>query len=175
MAYLNDTEKRLLFSALSREKEICKQVDKECCREPYEDTLESVVKGLEKKFHYNRFEKEIRAKVINEFFEELQKYQDDDMWLRLKMSSIYEIAEQMKGEYEQSESGFVNELIDFLEENIHAEKQIAEDGGSREEVVAHMYAARQFDTLKGWIESRAKKSNQDWKDSMLNKFDGREV
>lgn len=71
MAYLNDTEKRLLFSALSREKEICKQVDKECCREPYEDTLELVVKGLEKKFHYNRFEKEIRAKAIDEFAEEL--------------------------------------------------------------------------------------------------------
>lgn len=42
-------------------------------------------------------EAEIRAKAIDEFFEELQKYEDDDMWLRLKMSSIYEIAEQLKG------------------------------------------------------------------------------
>lgn len=41
-------------------------------------------------------DRELRAKVIDEFFEELQKYEDDDMWLRLKMSSIYEIAEQMK-------------------------------------------------------------------------------
>lgn len=67
MAYLTDKEKRLLFSALSREKKICKQVDKECCREAYEDTLESVVKKLEKKFYYDRFEKEIRAKAIDEF------------------------------------------------------------------------------------------------------------
>ena len=67
MAYLNDTEKRLLFSALSREKEVCKQVDKDFFREPYETTLETVVKGLEKKFYYDRFEKEIRAKAIDEF------------------------------------------------------------------------------------------------------------
>ena len=41
---------------------------------------------------------EIRNQAIDEFFEQLQKYEDDDMWLRLKMSSIYEIAERMKGE-----------------------------------------------------------------------------
>ena len=40
--------------------------------------------------------KEIRAKAIDEFFEELQKYEEDDMWLRLKMSSVYKIAEQLK-------------------------------------------------------------------------------
>ena len=96
MAYLTDNEKRLLFSALTREKKVCVEVDKECCREAYEDTLESVVKNLEKKFYYDRFEKEIRAKAIDDFFQELQKYEEDDMWLRLKMSSIYEIAEQLK-------------------------------------------------------------------------------
>ena len=37
------------------------------------------------------------ARAIDDFFEELQKYEDDDMWLRLKMSSIYEIAEEMRG------------------------------------------------------------------------------
>ena len=67
MAYLTDKEKRLLFSALTREKKVCVEVDKECCREAYEDTLESVVKNLEKKFYYDRFEKEIRAKAIDEF------------------------------------------------------------------------------------------------------------
>ena len=72
MAYLTDKEKRLLFSALSREKKICKQVDKECYREPYEDTLESVIKGLERKFYYDRFEKEIRNKAIDEFVERLK-------------------------------------------------------------------------------------------------------
>ena len=41
------------------------------------------------------FEAEIRAKAIDEFFDELQKYEYDD-WLKLKMSSIYEIAEQLK-------------------------------------------------------------------------------
>ena len=72
MAYLTDKEKRLLFSALSREKEVCKQVDKEFCREPYEQSLESVVKSLERKFYYDRFEKEIRAKAIEEFAEKLK-------------------------------------------------------------------------------------------------------
>ena len=67
MAYLTDKEKRLLFSALTREKKVCVEVDKECCREAYEDTLESVVKNLEKKFYYDRFEKEIRNKAIDEF------------------------------------------------------------------------------------------------------------
>lgn len=42
-------------------------------------------------------EAEIRAKAIDEFFDELQKYEEDD-WLKLKMSSIYEIAEYLKGE-----------------------------------------------------------------------------
>ena len=72
MAYLTDKEKRLLFSALSREKEVCKQVDKEFCREPYEQSLESVVKSLERKFYYDRFEKEIRATAIEEFAEKLK-------------------------------------------------------------------------------------------------------
>ena len=73
MAYLTDKEKRLLFSALTREKKVCIEVDKECCRENYEDTLESVVKNLERKFYYDRFEKEIRAKAINEFAERLEE------------------------------------------------------------------------------------------------------
>ena len=40
-------------------------------------------------------EAEIRNKAINEFFDELQKYEKDD-WLKLKMLSIYHIAEQLK-------------------------------------------------------------------------------
>lgn len=38
---------------------------------------------------------EIRNKAIDDFFDELQRYEDDD-WLKLKMSSIYQIAEQLK-------------------------------------------------------------------------------
>lgn len=84
VAYLTDKEKRLLFSALSREKEICKQVDKECCREPYEDTLESVVKELEKKFYYGRFEKEIRNIAIDEFAERLKAILKDMQILSMR-------------------------------------------------------------------------------------------
>ena len=49
------------------------------------------------KWNNRATEAEIRAKAIDEFFDELQKYEDDD-WLKLKMSSIYEIAEQLKEE-----------------------------------------------------------------------------
>ena len=44
----------------------------------------------------NQSQKEIRNKAIDDFFNELQKYEETDDWLRLKMSSIYEIAEQLK-------------------------------------------------------------------------------
>lgn len=97
MAYLTDKEKRLLFSALTREKKVCVEVDKECCREAYEDTLESVVKNLEKKFYYDRFEQEIRAKAIDEFAEKMRTKimcEIDDCADELEW--IEEIAEQMK-------------------------------------------------------------------------------
>lgn len=100
MSYLTDKEKRLLFSALSREKEVCKQVDKECCREPHEDTLESVVKSLERKFRYDRFEKEIRAKVIDEFAERLHGLEFDNEYgvnVVLTPKQIDEITEEMRG------------------------------------------------------------------------------
>lgn len=97
MAYLTDKEKRLLFSALSREKEICKQVDKECCREPYEKTLESVVESLERKFYYDRYEKEIRNKAIDEFAEALRMKCIEDTYNDVHLSQIFKIAEQLKG------------------------------------------------------------------------------
>lgn len=37
-----------------------------------------------------------RNKAIDDFFNELQKYEEADDWLRLKMTSIYEIAQQLK-------------------------------------------------------------------------------
>ena len=38
---LTDKEQRIFLAAMSREENICKQVDDECrdCREPYEDSL----------------------------------------------------------------------------------------------------------------------------------------
>lgn len=103
MAYLTDKEKRLLFSALTREKKVCVEVDKECCREAYEDTLESVVKNLEKKFYYDRFEKEIRAKAIDEFAETLRLKCLDSVYKEVGLHTILEIAEQLKaGEMNES-------------------------------------------------------------------------
>lgn len=97
MAYLTDKEKRLLLSALSREKEVCKQVDKDFYREPYETKLETIVKNLERKFYHNRFEREIRAKVIDEFAERMKRLNEEGEisvagWNRI----VDNIAEQMK-------------------------------------------------------------------------------
>lgn len=80
MAYLTDKEKRLLFSALTREKKVCIEVDKECCREPYEDKLETVVESLERKFYYDRYEKEIRVKAIDEFVNTLTQRLTDAIY-----------------------------------------------------------------------------------------------
>lgn len=98
MSYLTDKEKRLLFSALTREKKVCKQVDDECCREPYETSLESIVCGLERKFYYDRFERDIRNRAIDEFAKKIKEatYQ----WFRagtITVGTIDEIAEQLKG------------------------------------------------------------------------------
>lgn len=85
MGYLTHKEKSLLFSALTREEKVCKE-------NGFEE-LVPVVKSLERKFYYDRFEKEIRNKVIDEFTEKLKPllntYADT---VRLD-----EIAEQMKG------------------------------------------------------------------------------
>lgn len=72
--WLTDTEKRILLSAISREKKVCIQVDKESCREHYETSLESVCKSLEHKFMYDRLFKQIRAEVIEEFVSEIRKH-----------------------------------------------------------------------------------------------------
>lgn len=54
----------------------------------------------DKNKHYREtkhsYKQSIRNDAIYDFFKELQKYEDDDGWLRLKMSTIYEIAEQIK-------------------------------------------------------------------------------
>lgn len=69
MAYLNDTEKRLLLSALHREKGICKSIDE---RKSDGILLAPFVESLERKFYYDRFEKEIRNKAIDEFVKKLK-------------------------------------------------------------------------------------------------------
>ena len=113
MAYLTDKEKRLLFSALTREKKVCVEVDKECCREAYEDTLESVVKNLEKKFYYDRFEKEIRAKAIDEFLHNAETKICDRILqnqARLDFASGLSVANRILDEIaEQMKEGGINE------------------------------------------------------------------
>ena len=76
--WLTDKEKRILFSALTREKSVCIQVDKQCePREPYEQSLQSVCESLEHKFYYDRLfkqmEKQIRAEAIDDFLTEICK------------------------------------------------------------------------------------------------------
>ena len=74
MEWLSDKEKRILFSALTREKKVCVKVDKQCePREPYEQSLQSICESLEYKFYYDRLfkkmEKQIREDAINDCVE----------------------------------------------------------------------------------------------------------
>lgn len=68
---MTDTEKRLLFSALRREKEVCKKIDDTKVEDATCKMLVPVVESLERKFYYDRFEKTICEMVIDEFCEKL--------------------------------------------------------------------------------------------------------
>lgn len=59
MAYLTDTEKRLLFSALTREKEVCKKIDDGKIDDGTCKMLVPIIESLERKFYYDRFEQDI--------------------------------------------------------------------------------------------------------------------
>ena len=107
MAYLNDKEKRLLFSALSREKDVCKKMDEEG---PGKTLLEPIVEELERKFYYDKFEKEIRNKAIEEFSnllnaklselgdEPAYQHTGEDYYVGIcsAESAVWDIAEKMK-------------------------------------------------------------------------------
>lgn len=86
MGYLTHKEKSLLFSALTREEKVCKE-------NGFED-LVPVVKSLEGKFYYDRFEKDIRNNAIDEMVDGIREI--------LECNAIYNIdcistlAEQMK-------------------------------------------------------------------------------
>lgn len=58
MSYLTDEEKRILFSALAREKEICRKLDNDYPMSKIK--LVPIVESLERKFYYDRFEHDIR-------------------------------------------------------------------------------------------------------------------
>lgn len=65
---VSDKEKRILLSALAREKEVCVEVDKLC-------------DSLEYKFYYDRLfkqiEKQIRTEAIDECLEIVKSYRND--------------------------------------------------------------------------------------------------
>ena len=65
MAYLTEKEKCILFSAIQREENVCKE-------HGYDDLVQ-VCKRLTHLFSYNRFEKDIRNKAIDEFAERLKE------------------------------------------------------------------------------------------------------
>lgn len=73
MAYLTDTEKRLLFSALTREKEVCKKIDDSKVDDGTCKMLVPVVESLEHKFWYDRFEKKIYNKAIDDCIKVLDR------------------------------------------------------------------------------------------------------
>lgn len=68
MSYLTDGEKRILLSAIDREKRVCEQIDKEHPDAPA--PLMPVIKSLERKFMYDRFEKDIETQAKTKLIEE---------------------------------------------------------------------------------------------------------
>lgn len=46
---LTDKEQRIFLSAMSREEEVCKEVDAEMTREPYEDSLVRICHEIKRK------------------------------------------------------------------------------------------------------------------------------
>ena len=99
MAYLTDAEKRILFSALAREEKVCKTMDR--LEKPKGTPLVKIVESLRRKFYYDRFEKEIREKAIDEFIIRLEMHTQEN-WIDhqeygITWSDIEMIAEQLKG------------------------------------------------------------------------------
>ena len=64
--YIKDAEKRLLFSALTREKKICKKLYEESSSSSKTD-LVPIVESLENKFYYDKMIKQIRKDTVEEF------------------------------------------------------------------------------------------------------------
>lgn len=98
--WLTDIEKRILFSALSREKEVCIQVDAEF----NENVLTPVCNSLKNKFYYDRLfkqmEKEITSDVLSEFVKKLcvtlEEYQTG--FNMVSMANVYHFADKISKE-----------------------------------------------------------------------------
>lgn len=116
MAYLTDTEKRLLFAALTREKEICKKIDDDKIYDGTYQMLVPIIESLQRKFHHDRFEQDIyekaykdgqnkgfsdgefigRNKAIDEFAERLRLDCLDNCFHETHMFHILDIAKELK-------------------------------------------------------------------------------
>lgn len=46
---LTDKEQRIFLAAMAREEQVCKEIDMEMTREPYEDSLVSICREIERK------------------------------------------------------------------------------------------------------------------------------
>lgn len=88
MAYLTEKEKSILFSAIHREEKVCK--------EHGFDDLVKVCKRLTHLFSYNRFEKDIRKKAIDDFAERIKEH--TKVVGSTTCEDLDEIAKRMKGE-----------------------------------------------------------------------------
>ena len=100
MKWLTDKEKRILFSALTREKSVCIQVDKQCePREPHEQSLQSICESLEYKFYYDRLfrrmEKQIREEAINNCVEIVKFYRDSYDGIEWAIRDIEELKSKL--------------------------------------------------------------------------------
>lgn len=91
MEFLDDIEKRILLSAISREKKVCEQVDNESYREPYKPILTDVCKSLEYKFMYDRLFKQIYEQGKADAIDECIKALDD--YIEFPMTDEYVIRE----------------------------------------------------------------------------------
>lgn len=96
MVYLTDTEKRLLFAALRREKEVCKKIDDSKVDDGTCTMLVPIIESLERKFKYDRLEKSIRNKAIDEFAERLRHDCLDSCFHETHMFHILKVAEELK-------------------------------------------------------------------------------
>lgn len=104
--WLTDSEKRILFSALAREMNICEELDKKM---PF-DPLVPIVESLEKKFYYDRLFKEIErvayVKGINDASVDIYNQVIDDI--------IKEINNLLNDTLNDDESGYSYGVHDAL-------------------------------------------------------------
>ena len=110
MAYLTDMEKRLLFSALTKEKKLCEEIDKEKMYDGVCSGLVPIVEKLESKFYYDKFEQDIYEqaykdgynKAIDEFAEQLRLDCLDSCYHEVRMFRILKLKDEFKKNLENN-------------------------------------------------------------------------